>query len=181
MISHLNHETLMIASATAHVANAELVLTAAQAEHAPLAKEAQRLASRLATLQAEKQAVADRRLNGDTTDADADLVALLNLDITSLGPLVQIAEVDAQRAQTAVQTAQAHLKTAQAELARQTALAASIALEARTNAIEQALIAAIAELAKLKRTITPGNLAASQIYQISTSLDRFMRFGTIPV
>lgn len=181
MIAHTNHETLMIDHAASHAANAELVLTAARAAHAPLAKEAARLASRLATLQAEKRAVAERRLNGDTTDTDADLVALLTLDIESLTPLAQIAEADAQRAQTAIETAQTAVDTAQAELTRQTARAASIALEARCSAIEQTFIAAIAELARLKRSITPGHLAATQIYRLSTALDQFQRFGTIPV
>lgn len=169
---------------TAHTA---ADLAQAQADYADAQTAAEKCADTFAALQtrqAEKQQqlsiIQQRRIDGGECDSDAPTIALLQLDIDGLRPLVDRAKEQHQSAVEALQQAQITLQQCQARHEAATAETAAQALESRLHELENLLLSGIADLDLLKKKATGSlHIHGETLYRFSDRLKRFMQQGVL--
>lgn len=169
---------------TAHTA---ADLAQAQADYADSAAAAEKCADTFAALQArqaEKQQqlsiIQQRRIDGGECDSDAPTIAMLQLDIDGLRPLVDRAAEGHQSAVEALQAAQITLQQCQARHEAATAETAAMALESRLHELEGLFLKGLHDLHVLKRQAQGSlHLHGSHLFQIDPRITRFATQGVL--
>ena len=162
-------------------------LATAQADHSDAAAAAEKCSDTFAALNArmaEKQQalniIQQRRLDGGECDGDAPMIALLQLDLSGLQPLVETARTQHQAAVEALQAAQITVQQCQVAHDRATAETAAQALEAQLHNLENLLLSGIADLDILKKKATGSlHVHGETLFRFSDRLKRFLQQGVL--
>ena len=161
-------------------AAAESALSAANTAAEKAAADLTALQARTAEKQQALSMIQQRRMDGGECDSDAPTIALLQLDIDGLRPLVDRAAEQHQSAVEALQQAQMAVQHAQTALQRATALEAAQALENKLRELESLLLSGIAELHTLKKAATGSiHVHGPTLFNFSQQLRRFIATGIL--